>query len=63
MDFVRMYTSYARTHLYLGFELLFFMVVLYIVRDCDTCNYPSLTWNTWYVGGQTEEVHQDGHAI
>eukprot|EP00798_Chlamydomonas_sp_ICE-L_P008246 gene8246-1515_t len=50
MPFVRMYASYARTHLYLGFELIFFMTTLYIIDDCQTCNYPALTWNTWFMG-------------
>lgn len=31
-DFVKMYSMYARTHLYIGFEVLFFVVTLYIVR-------------------------------
>ncbi|GIL92522.1 hypothetical protein Vretifemale_20040, partial [Volvox reticuliferus] len=46
-DFVKMYTMYARTHLYLGFEVLFFCVTLYALNDCVTCNYAALTWNSW----------------
>ena len=49
MDFVKIYTLYARTHLYQGFELLFVLTTLYIVRDCGTCNYGLLTWSTWLV--------------
>ncbi|GLI69231.1 hypothetical protein VaNZ11_013721 [Volvox africanus] len=46
-DFIKMYTMYARTHLYLGFEVLFFCVTLYALNDCVTCNYAALTWNSW----------------
>ena len=39
-----MFTLYARTHLYMGFELLFILTTLYIVRDCADCDYGALTW-------------------
>lgn len=38
---------YARSHLYLGFEVLFFCATLYATNDCSTCNYTALTWNSW----------------
>lgn len=31
-DFVKMYSMYARTHLYLGFELLFMVITIYVVN-------------------------------
>ncbi|KXZ43170.1 hypothetical protein GPECTOR_99g805 [Gonium pectorale] len=46
-DFVKMYTLYARTHLYLGFEVLFFCATLYSLDDCTSCDYAALTWNSW----------------
>eukprot|EP00198_Chlamydomonas_reinhardtii_P003824 XP_001693160.1 glycosyl transferase [Chlamydomonas reinhardtii] len=46
-DFVKLYTMYARSHLYLGFEVLFFCATLYATNDCSTCNYTALTWNSW----------------
>ncbi|KAG1659988.1 hypothetical protein FOA52_009662 [Chlamydomonas sp. UWO 241] len=47
MEFVKVFTLYARVHLYMGFELLFILTTLYIVRDCQSCNYGALTWSTW----------------
>ncbi|KAG2442264.1 hypothetical protein HXX76_002351 [Chlamydomonas incerta] len=46
-DFVKLYTMYARTHLYLGFEVLFFCATLFATNDCSSCNYAALTWNSW----------------
>lgn len=43
-----MYTMYGRTHLYIGFEVLMFVSTLFVVRDCKTCSYGSLTWNSWF---------------
>ncbi len=31
----------------MGFELLFALSTLYIVRDCADCNYGALTWSSW----------------
>lgn len=40
MTFVKVYSSYARTHLYFGMEILLWCVVLAISLDCHgTCNY------------------------
>ena len=44
-----MYTNYARTHIFPGFELGFMCVMVYILRDCFDCNYAALTWGTWLV--------------
>ena len=40
----QVFTLYARSHLYMGFELLFILTTLYIVRDCADCDYGALTW-------------------
>ena len=40
----QVFTLYARTHLYMGFELLFILTTLYIARDCADCDYGALTW-------------------
>lgn len=47
MEFVKVFTLYCRSHLYMGFELLFVLTTLYIVRDCGSCQYGSFTWSTW----------------
>jgi 1,3-beta-glucan synthase len=31
----------------MGFELLFVLSTLYIVRDCGSCNYGAMTWSSW----------------
>lgn len=38
---------YGRSHLYMGFEVLFFCATLYALDDCVSCNYAALTWNSW----------------
>lgn len=43
----QVFTLYTRSHLYMGFELLFILSTLYIVRDCADCDYGALTWSTW----------------
>lgn len=47
MEFIKIFTLYARSHLYMGFELFFILVTLYIVKDCGSCDYGSFTWSTW----------------
>lgn len=47
LEFVRVFTLYARSHLYMGFELLWILTTLYIVKDCYDCDYGSITWSTW----------------
>ncbi|GLI62082.1 hypothetical protein VaNZ11_004642 [Volvox africanus] len=47
LDFVKIYTLYARSHLYYAFELLSMLIAMYVVRGCEVCNYGSLTWSGW----------------
>lgn len=47
LEFVKVYTLYCRSHLYMAFEMIFVLATLYIVRDCEDCNYGALTWSTW----------------
>ncbi|GAX79705.1 hypothetical protein CEUSTIGMA_g7146.t1 [Chlamydomonas eustigma] len=48
-SFVKLYTNYARTHIYPGFELGFMCVVYYVMHDCIDCNLAATTWGTWLV--------------
>ena len=32
-----------------GFELGSLCALVYALRDCFDCNYPSMTWGTWLV--------------
>lgn len=45
-SFVKVYTSYARSHLYFAAELLLLAVLLLLV---DTKSYAQIAWSTWMV--------------
>ncbi|KAK2080835.1 hypothetical protein QBZ16_000689 [Prototheca wickerhamii] len=45
-SFVKVYTSYARSHLYYAFDLVSLLVLVALV---DTPDYAALTWSTWLV--------------
>lgn len=44
-----MFTNYARSHIYLGFELAFMAIVFALVMDCTDCTYGGMTWGAWLV--------------
>ncbi len=46
MEFVKVFTLYARTHLYLGFEILFVLTTLYIIKD-PVFDLSLATWSSW----------------
>ena len=43
------YTNYARSHIFPGFELGWMCVLFYILSDCIDCNMGAMTWGTWLV--------------
>ncbi|KAG2442546.1 hypothetical protein HXX76_002632 [Chlamydomonas incerta] len=47
--FTTLYTNYARSHLYLGGELLHLLLLTAAVEDCAGCSYAAVTWGTWLV--------------
>ncbi len=47
LEFIRIFTLYCRSHLYMSFELVFSLATLFIIRDCAECDYGALTWSTW----------------
>uniref|UniRef100_A0A6S8NKA7 1,3-beta-glucan synthase n=1 Tax=Dunaliella tertiolecta TaxID=3047 RepID=A0A6S8NKA7_DUNTE len=47
LEFIRIFTLYCRSHLYMSFELVFSLATLFIIRDCEDCDYGALTWSTW----------------
>ncbi|KAL4451723.1 hypothetical protein ABPG75_007385 [Micractinium tetrahymenae] len=45
-SFVKVYTSYARSHLYYAAELLLLAILLLLI---DSSSYPQIAWSTWMV--------------
>ncbi|KAG1671275.1 hypothetical protein FOA52_010846 [Chlamydomonas sp. UWO 241] len=48
-SFIKLYTNYARTHIFYGFELFFMCILFYILDDCFDCNKGAITWGVWLV--------------
>ncbi|KAL6745812.1 1,3-beta-glucan synthase component-domain-containing protein [Haematococcus lacustris] len=47
LEFVKIFSLYCRSHLYMGFEMIYALTTLYLLRDCASCNMGALTWSTW----------------
>lgn len=47
-SFIKLFTNYGRTHVYLGFELAWLAIVLAVTMDRGGGgSYGALTWGTW----------------
>jgi hypothetical protein len=46
-SFVKIFSNYARSHLYLGFELALLLIVFAITNECSDCSFFGLTWGIW----------------
>lgn len=47
-SFIKLFTNYGRTHVYLGFELAWLAIVFAITMDREGGgSYGGLTWGTW----------------
>ncbi|KAJ9526929.1 hypothetical protein QJQ45_025369 [Haematococcus lacustris] len=44
LEFVKIFSLYCRSHLYMGFEMIYALTTLYLLRDCASCNMGALTW-------------------
>ncbi|KAJ9527498.1 hypothetical protein QJQ45_025772 [Haematococcus lacustris] len=48
-QFLKVWTNYARSHIYLGVELLSLAILMYFFNNCEDCYVGGLTWGTFLV--------------
>jgi len=46
-DFITLYTSYARSHIYFGAELFYLLVLFCCLTKMDLTTYVVVTWSIW----------------